>query len=416
MSNDRAKTPRTFLIADHIWEAYSTMAVEMGSERDALVNQALYTFARLNGFLLAADLQNLGVVPKTALTDSGRLRIAPASGPTLVADRPGPVQRRIARTGAGIGGGGARVGPGREGSIPDRPRQALRPDHQLRQGQPRARGHHARRPGLVHRGSRLVQRHLVRRAPDHPPADPRRRRVLHQLREAGLHVPVILGTVGGCAGPDEDRAGGAGRLARGQRGHRLAEQARPQRSHVPCSAALDRLRPLAGRGGAPSRVRSRRADLRRTSRPGDVAGVDGGRRRQVDGAGRPGGGCDRWLGGVVDRPGRRGRGRRGAGAALDRSRADPRPPATQDHPVRPRHRRRRYLGFSFWDSALLTDGRPRRVLRTWSPSCSSYWLSRSPCRWPRPKAASSASASGSSRSSSWGTLRAWPSASPRSRT
>ena len=89
MSNDRAKTPRTFLIADHIWEAFSTMAVDMGSERDALINQALYTFARLNGFLLAADLQNLGVVPKTALTDSGRLRIAPASGPTLVADRPG---------------------------------------------------------------------------------------------------------------------------------------------------------------------------------------------------------------------------------------------------------------------------------------------------------------------------------------
>jgi len=89
MSNDREKTPRTFLIADHIWEAFSTMAVEMGSERDALINQALYTFARLNGFLLAADLQNLGVVPKTALTDSGRLRIAPASGPTLVADRPG---------------------------------------------------------------------------------------------------------------------------------------------------------------------------------------------------------------------------------------------------------------------------------------------------------------------------------------
>src|SRR5882724_10603064 len=89
MSNDRAKTPRTFLIADHIWEAFSTMAVEMGSERDALINQALYTFARLNGFLLAADLQNLGVLPKTALTDSGRLRIAPASGPTLVPDRPG---------------------------------------------------------------------------------------------------------------------------------------------------------------------------------------------------------------------------------------------------------------------------------------------------------------------------------------
>ena len=92
MSQDRAKTPRTLLIADHIWEAFSAMALEMGSERDALISQALYTFARLNGFLLPSDLQGLGVVPKTALTDSGRLRIAPAPGTTLVAgvpDQPG---------------------------------------------------------------------------------------------------------------------------------------------------------------------------------------------------------------------------------------------------------------------------------------------------------------------------------------
>src|ERR1700682_1595239 len=88
MSNDRAKTPRTFLIADHIWEAFSTMAVEMGSERDALINQAMYTFARLNGFLLPSDLQDLSVVPKTALSDSGRLRIAPAPSATLVAGVP----------------------------------------------------------------------------------------------------------------------------------------------------------------------------------------------------------------------------------------------------------------------------------------------------------------------------------------
>src|SRR6266404_174103 len=114
MSNDRAKTPRTFLIADHIWEAFSTMAVEMGSERDALINQALYTFARLNGVLLAADLQNLGVVPKTALTDSGRLRIAPASGPTLVADRPGAARGRDpAEDTSAAFGPGARRGRGR---------------------------------------------------------------------------------------------------------------------------------------------------------------------------------------------------------------------------------------------------------------------------------------------------------------
>src|SRR3954471_1554346 len=85
--NDRAKSPRTLLIADHVWDALSTMAAEMGTERDALVNQALYTFARLNGFLVPSDLMTLGVVPKASLTDSGRLRVAPPATPTLIADQ-----------------------------------------------------------------------------------------------------------------------------------------------------------------------------------------------------------------------------------------------------------------------------------------------------------------------------------------
>ena len=75
MTDDRGKTARSLFISDHLWEAFSSMAVEMGSDREALINQALYTFARLNGFLLPADLQKL--VPRSALTDSGRLRMAP---------------------------------------------------------------------------------------------------------------------------------------------------------------------------------------------------------------------------------------------------------------------------------------------------------------------------------------------------
>ena len=82
MNDQGAKTARTLLIADHLWEAFSSMAMEMGSERDSLINQALYTFARLNGFLVASDLANLGVVPRAALTDSGRLRIAPTAEDT----------------------------------------------------------------------------------------------------------------------------------------------------------------------------------------------------------------------------------------------------------------------------------------------------------------------------------------------
>jgi FHA domain len=88
MTDDRAKTPRTLLVADHLWEAFSTMAVEMGSDRDLLINQALYTFARLNGFMVAADLAKLGLSqppPPAPAKESSRPRPAPAGPPTLMA-------------------------------------------------------------------------------------------------------------------------------------------------------------------------------------------------------------------------------------------------------------------------------------------------------------------------------------------
>jgi FHA domain len=59
MPENRPRTPRTLLIPDHLWEALEAMASEMGSDRDALINQALFTFARLNGFLVPSDLQKL---------------------------------------------------------------------------------------------------------------------------------------------------------------------------------------------------------------------------------------------------------------------------------------------------------------------------------------------------------------------
>jgi hypothetical protein len=59
MPEDRPRTPRTLLIPDHLWDAMAAMASEMGADRDVLVNQALYTFARLNGFLVPSDLRRL---------------------------------------------------------------------------------------------------------------------------------------------------------------------------------------------------------------------------------------------------------------------------------------------------------------------------------------------------------------------
>lgn len=45
------------MVADHLWDALAAMAGDMGTDREALVNQALYTFARLNGYVLPAEVR-----------------------------------------------------------------------------------------------------------------------------------------------------------------------------------------------------------------------------------------------------------------------------------------------------------------------------------------------------------------------
>ncbi len=48
------KSIRSVSLADHLWDLYGRMAEEMGSDREALVNQAMHVYARLNGYLLPA--------------------------------------------------------------------------------------------------------------------------------------------------------------------------------------------------------------------------------------------------------------------------------------------------------------------------------------------------------------------------
>ncbi|MFN2549072.1 MAG: FHA domain-containing protein [Myxococcales bacterium] len=106
MTDDRAKTPRTLMIADHLWEAFSTMAVEMGGDRDALINQALYTFARLNGFLVPADLKRLsGLIPPQLPPAMESSRPRPA--PQLVSVPHGNPES-VAKIAQQLAGGGAR--------------------------------------------------------------------------------------------------------------------------------------------------------------------------------------------------------------------------------------------------------------------------------------------------------------------
>ncbi|HXX29656.1 MAG TPA: FHA domain-containing protein [Myxococcaceae bacterium] len=51
MSDHPLHRPRNVAIPDHLWEAIEEMSRQMGTERDGLICQALFMFARLNGFL-----------------------------------------------------------------------------------------------------------------------------------------------------------------------------------------------------------------------------------------------------------------------------------------------------------------------------------------------------------------------------
>lgn len=78
MAEQSGRVARTIHVSDHIWEAFGLMADEMGTDRDGLVNQALFAFARQNGYLTPgqarpATLQNIAPVAP-----------APAPAPTAV--------------------------------------------------------------------------------------------------------------------------------------------------------------------------------------------------------------------------------------------------------------------------------------------------------------------------------------------
>jgi hypothetical protein len=56
--NDRnAHSPRKVAIPEHLWNLFEDMALKMGTERDGLVCQAMYVFARINGFVDGPALQ-----------------------------------------------------------------------------------------------------------------------------------------------------------------------------------------------------------------------------------------------------------------------------------------------------------------------------------------------------------------------
>src|SRR5688572_11367133 len=93
---DQTRRPaRTVGIADHLWDTYALMAEQMGSERDALINQALFTFARLNGFLEAGR----GAQPDAGVAEDARALPTPPprSSPPVFTPAPAAAPSRRAR-------------------------------------------------------------------------------------------------------------------------------------------------------------------------------------------------------------------------------------------------------------------------------------------------------------------------------
>lgn len=90
MMDPSSRPARKVQIADHIWGAFEEMASQMGSDRDALINQAMFMFARLNGFLDSAAGASASAGPV-----AGASKPAPAAAP-----RPAPQSRPAAAQGS----------------------------------------------------------------------------------------------------------------------------------------------------------------------------------------------------------------------------------------------------------------------------------------------------------------------------
>src|SRR3954463_15445176 len=88
MEPNPARQPRKVAIADHIWTAFEEMAQQMGADRDGLINQAMFMFARLNGFI-----ETNGNAPANGAPARGPA--AKSAPPVLspVPSKPPPVER-----------------------------------------------------------------------------------------------------------------------------------------------------------------------------------------------------------------------------------------------------------------------------------------------------------------------------------
>ncbi len=84
------RLPREVAIADHLWKAFDEVAASMGTDRDSLINQAMFVFARLNGFIESGAVGRGGsavLVPvPDARRESGAAEAMPPRPPPQSAD------------------------------------------------------------------------------------------------------------------------------------------------------------------------------------------------------------------------------------------------------------------------------------------------------------------------------------------
>lgn len=91
MSGQLSRSARSVSVADHLWDAYALMADEMGVDRDSLVNQALFAFARNNGYLTPGTVRPATAPAPVPEPAPQPVYTAPAAVPAPVA-APEPVQ------------------------------------------------------------------------------------------------------------------------------------------------------------------------------------------------------------------------------------------------------------------------------------------------------------------------------------
>lgn len=118
IDQNQVRPIRKVAIADHLWDLLDQMAREMGTDRDGLVNQALFMFARLNGYTNATGAAAPASPPTAAARPSQAAMPArprePVAAPPEPTAAPSPPRSRTAEPAAPPLEADAGPGPGAE--------------------------------------------------------------------------------------------------------------------------------------------------------------------------------------------------------------------------------------------------------------------------------------------------------------